>query len=135
MEHLHVKILTPKGSFFEGDAKYINFYNKKDKIEILPGHISYMSEIVPSVLEIMQDGKLIRAAVSGGIVDFKENNVLILADNAEWPDKIDIERAREAYERAKKRIKSREPGIDKKRAESALQRALSRLKCTESDPG
>lgn len=131
MASIHLKILTPKGSFFEDDVEFINFYNSIGKIEILPRHIAYMSEMEPSVFEIKKDGKLKKIAVTGGIVDFRDNEAYVLADTAEWPEEIDMERASKAYERARVRIKSRDSKIDSNRAERALLRASVRIKCAK----
>jgi F-type H+-transporting ATPase subunit epsilon len=132
---IHLKILTPKGSFFDGDVEFINFSNSIGKIEILPGHIAYMSEMEPSVFEIKQGGKLRKAAVTGGIADFRSGEAYVLADTAEWPGEIDAERAGKAYERARTRIRSRDKDIDSDRAERALLRASVRMKLARLKEG
>ena len=53
-------------------------------------------------------------------------NITILADSCEYGDEIDVNRAKEAKERAQKRLSQRD-GIDVTRAELALRRALVRL--------
>jgi F-type H+-transporting ATPase subunit epsilon len=127
-----LEILTPRGSFFKGEVEYINFINSIGKIEILPGHISYLSEVLPSVLDIKQDGIIKKAAITEGIVDFKDNVAVIMAEAAEWPGDIDLDRAQKAYDRAEERVKSKDKAIDKKRAEIALMRSIARLKCGKS---
>jgi len=52
----------------------------------------------------------------------------ILAEVAEWPEDIDIERAKKAEERARKRLEGKKADIDIARAELALKRALVRKK-------
>ena len=53
-------------------------------------------------------------------------NITILADSCEYSDEIDVNRAKEAKERAEKRL-SQKDGVDIARAELALRRALVRL--------
>ena len=49
-----------------------------------------------------------------------------MAEIAEWPDEIDENRAREAEERAKRRLQAHDPKIDLSRAEIALRKAMVR---------
>ena len=69
-----------------------------------------------------------KVAVSGGFVEVRPEQVNILAEAAELPSDIDVERAREAKSRAEKHINSaKQAEIDFKRAELALKRAVNRL--------
>jgi len=51
----------------------------------------------------------------------------VLAEAAERPQEIDVERAQKAKDRAEERLKSNDPQVDYTRAEDALQRAETRL--------
>lgn len=124
-------ILTPKGKFFEDEVESVKFSNNISRIEILAGHISYMSEIIPSIIEIKQKGMNKRAVASSGVFEFNKDRATMMVDAAEWPEQIDHERALSAQQRAKDRVKSRNAGIDSARAEFALQRAVARIKCCQ----
>ena len=52
---------------------------------------------------------------------------VILAETAERPQEIDVERAQKAKDRADQRLKSNDPKVDYTRAEDALHRAETRL--------
>lgn len=73
------------------------------------------------------------AFVSDGMMRIEDNDVLILIDSAEWPEEIDINRARE------KEIAAREAMLQKKSlrefalAESSLKRAVARLRIKGDD--
>ena len=75
----------------------------------------------------MQDGKERVAATAGGYINVQKDKTTIIADSAEWPDEIDVERAKEAKARAERRLKEQAEGLDIIRAENALKRALNRL--------
>jgi F-type H+-transporting ATPase subunit epsilon len=122
-------ILTPKGKFFEDEVESVKFSNNISRIEVLPGHINYMSEIIPSIIEIKQKGISKKAVASKGVFEFNADKATILLDAAEWPEQIDLERALSAQKRAKDRMKSRDTSINIERAEHALQRAAARIKC------
>jgi F-type H+-transporting ATPase subunit epsilon len=59
------------------------------------------------------------------------DRVTILAESAETPAEIDVERARKAKERAEQRLASGQTEVDVDRALDALQRADSRLEVAE----
>lgn len=50
-----------------------------------------------------------------------------MAEIVEWPEEIDLDRAKAARDRAEERIHSKTPETDVMRAETALQRALARI--------
>ena len=50
-----------------------------------------------------------------------------MAENAEWPEEIDVERAKAAKKRAEERLQKKEAGLDMARAEAALKRAMARI--------
>ena len=67
-------------------------------------------------------------AVNGGFVEVRPDQVTILAQSAEKPSDIDVDRAQQAKERAEQRLNSkREDDVDFKRAQIALQRAINRI--------
>ena len=55
------------------------------------------------------------------------NKVTILAETAERPSEIDVDRARKAKERAEERLTSGDTNVDVDRALDALQRAEARI--------
>ena len=50
----------------------------------------------------------------------------MLAEGVQWPEEIDVERAKRAEARARERLEQNETGIDIARAEAALKRAIAR---------
>lgn len=68
-------------------------------------------------------------AVHGGFIEVQSDKVIVLAESAELPEEIDVERAIAARERAERRLASRsnQDRIDHRRAELALQRAVTRI--------
>ena len=51
----------------------------------------------------------------------------LLAEAAELADEIDVDRAQQAYERAKARLEEQRPETDIMRAQFAMRRALGRI--------
>lgn len=94
------------------------------ELGILPGHAPLLGELAEGwVVRIKQDsGSELVAAVHGGFLSVTPEGVSILAEIAELADDIDVNRARQAYERASA------AGEDDEDAQAAQQRAMSRLR-------
>lgn len=131
MEQFALEIVTPERSFFRGRVESITVKTLSGNMQILGKHIPIAAGLLPGVIKIKQDGYSKFAVISGGFFEFVDNKAVLLADSAEWPEEIDVERAEEALDRAKKRLEASEDNIDKKRAKMAIMRAVERIKASE----
>ena len=93
----------------------------------MAGHIPLTAILEPGVLKIKKTGENKEAALHDGFVEIRKDQVTILAESCEWPEEIDANRAREAKERAERRLKSGAKEVDMVRAELALKKALIRI--------
>ena len=62
-----------------------------------------------------------------GFVEIFQDHMTILAESCEWPEEIDVNRAKEAKIRAERRLSSGEANINTARAEMALRKSLIRI--------
>lgn len=132
MSQFKLEIITPERHFFDGEIDAISVTTLSGRIQILAHHIPYATGIMPCVIKIRNRDDVKYATITGGFIEFTNNKATILADSAEWPEDIDVNRAQEAYNRAKERLSSKkDENLDKKRAQMALMRSLSRLKVSE----
>jgi F-type H+-transporting ATPase subunit epsilon len=100
---------------------------------ILPGHVLFLSGLVPGELRYTSGSQVESMIVTTGFAEVSDDRVSVLVDAAEKIGDIDIERARQAMERAKARL-AKERGtedIDVVRAELALKRAVARVKAVD----
>lgn len=100
------------------------------ELGILPKHAPLAATVKPCVVRVKTAQGEGYIPVSGGFLEILPEKVTILADVAELPQDIDIERAEAAKERAEKRLAQRD-GIDTLRAEAALKKAIHRLEAAE----
>lgn len=100
------------------------------ELGILPGHIPLVAPLTINAVRLKQGDHTEHIAVSGGFLEVRPDKVTILAQAAEKPTDIDVERAKQAKERAERRLEIKQDDIDIRRAELALQRALIRLDIT-----
>jgi F-type H+-transporting ATPase subunit epsilon len=131
MANFKLGIVTPEKNFFEGEVESLSVDTLSGRIQILANHTAYASGILPSVIKFKQgkDSKL--AVITGGFIQFMNNEAMILADSAEWPEEVDENRAKEAYKRANQRLEAKADTIDRHRAKMSALRAAARLKASE----
>lgn len=118
---------TPERVFYNDDVTFVELCTSEGEIGVYPNHVPLTAVLVPCVLKIHKDGEVKKAAVHGGIVEILKDRVTVLAEIAEWPDEIDVNRANEAKVRAERRLAAKEGNLDVHRAELALRRSLARL--------
>lgn len=133
MATILLEIATPdKGEVFAKEINMLICRSIAGELGILPKHARLLTELVPNALRIKIDGGETLLFVSGGFMEVTPDKITILADSAETPDDIDVERAKAAYKRAEDRVnaaksKGDAADIDLIRAEAALARAKARL--------
>jgi F-type H+-transporting ATPase subunit epsilon len=131
MSTMPLDVVTPDRKVFGEEVEMVIVRGGDGDLGILPHHAPLATPLKPCVVRIRQDGEERKIAVSGGFLEVANNRVTILADAAELPEEIDVERARRAKERAEQRLANAETDtedrIDVERARRALARANVRL--------
>ncbi len=122
-----VEIITPDRVFFTGEADMIEFNTGDGQIGVYKNHIPLTTVLEPGVVVIHNDDQQKVAAVHAGFAEILGEKVTLLAELAEWPDEIDVNRAEAAKQRAEDRIAAKSENLDLKRAEYALHKALIRI--------
>jgi len=126
-----LEIVTPERKVYAEEASMVIVKGVDGELGILPNHIPLVTPLKIAPITIKhQGGKDEIIAVHGGFMEVRKDKVVILAESAEKSGDIDVERAREARERAQKRLNSKDK-IDHLRAELALKRALNRIDVSE----
>ncbi|CAJ1000936.1 MULTISPECIES: F0F1 ATP synthase subunit epsilon [Bacillales] len=133
MSKMTVEVVTPERVVYSGEASMVIARGVQGDLGILPNHMPLVTPLKIAPVRIKTEGeKEIRMAVSGGFMEVRGDKVTILAETAELPEDIDVERAKAAKERAEKRLIDKHPDLDIRRAERALQRAMARLDVTNN---
>lgn len=125
---MNLKIITQEKVVFEGEVDAIYTKGIDGEFGILKGHIPVMSSLDIGVTRAVIGDETKQFTTMGGILQFKDDECLILTTLAESDEEIDEVRARDALERAKRRLRNAEARMDAKRAEAAIARAEARLK-------
>ena len=128
MATILLEVATPdKGEVFSKEINMLIVRSICGELGILPKHARLLTELNPHAMRIKESGGETQLFVSGGFMEVTPDKITILADAAENPDDIDVDRAKAAYERASERLNKKDAEIDINRAEAALARAKARL--------
>lgn len=128
----HLEIITPQKVVYRGDATSVSAPGIQGGFQILFNHAPFISELtIGKIVFKDASGKDHLFATGGGFVEVNNNTVVVLADTAESPEEIDVERAKAARDRATDRLHTREGGLDEDRARMALLRAVNRLRVAQ----
>lgn len=124
--NFELEIITPDRVFWKGEAYMLELNTSEGEVGIYKRHIPMTMIVEPGILTIHMDGEKKEAAVHAGFIEILPEKITVMAEIAEWPEEIDANRAREAEQRAQRRIQAHDPKIDLSRAELALRKALVR---------
>lgn len=127
MDSYKLKILTPEKEMLNENVQSLTCEDSRGKFQILAKHEPTIIITKPTVSIIKDDkGTDKKLFTSTGVIKVYGNEVVFCVDSAEWPQDIDVNRAKRAEERARKRL-SENKDIDVKRAQLALMRAVARI--------
>lgn len=129
--YFDLEIITPDRVFWKGQASMLELTTTEGQVGIYKRHIPMTMIIAPGIMTIYLEGESKEAAVHAGFIEILPEKITVMAEVAEWPDEIDVNRAKEAEIRAQRRIQAHDPSINMSRAELALKRALVRLELGE----
>ena len=124
-----LRIGTPDGLLYEGEAERIVCRTITGDLAILAGHINYCTALgMGEAHVVLPDGTVRNAACIGGMLTVIGGSVHVLATTWEWEENIDEARAREAQKRAEETLaKGGLSDRDYAIVQAKLQRALVRL--------
>ena len=132
---IKLEVVTPEKSVVDEDVQMVIAPGILGEFGILPGHTTFLTTLkVGTIRYTDTNGKERYVFVSGGFAEALPDKVTVLAESAERRQEIDLERAKEALQRAEKRLaEDREKQeLDLVRAKAALERALHRIKLSGS---
>lgn len=125
---IKLNIIAPGRETLTEEVVSLSTAELDGKIEFLPNYSSVIVATVPTVSTFTTlNGDKKKLFTSSGIIYIKNNVINFCCDSFNFPEEIDVNRAKQALERAEKRLNSKEINIDIERAKIALARANARL--------
>ena len=127
MKSFALKIVTPDGLQFDGEAEELIVRTTSGDIGILAGHIDCVMPLGMGEALIVSDGQRRYAAAIGGMLSVVKGEVTLVPTTFEWAEHIDLERASASESRAKGILSDKtSTDTDLVLAEARLKRALVR---------
>ena len=127
MNSFSLKIVTPDGTRFEGQAQELIVRSTTGDIGVLAGHINCVCALGMGLATVIVDGQKRYAACIGGMLSVVNGSVTLVPTTFEWADKIDLDRAKASEQKAKEILADKNATDTQMRlAEARLKRALVR---------
>ena len=129
MKTFPLRIGTPDGLLFEGEAERVICRSITGDLAVLAGHCNFCTALgMGEAQVVMENGTRRSAACIGGMLSMMNGTCRLLATTWEWKEDIDEARAQEAKKRAEEMLaKGGLTDKEYKIAQAKLQRALVRL--------
>src|ERR1700741_4320721 len=126
-----LQIVTPEKKVVDTAATEAQIPGKNGYLGVLPGHAPLITELAVGEVTFYAAAEEQRLAVAWGFAEVLPDKVTILAETAERPSEIDVERARKSKEHAEQLLTGRDPNIDVERTLDSLHKAETRLQVAE----
>ena len=127
MTPFNLKIVTPDGLIFDGQAEKLIVRTTGGDVCILARHMNYVAPLGMGMAIVEAGGKRRTAACIGGMLSVSDGEVTLVPTTFEWSEKIDLQRAEASYEKAEKILNSGSASdTELALAQAKLHRALVR---------
>ena len=124
---LHLRVATPENIKYDDEAEMVIMRCITGDMGILPHHEPTSAILDFGVLRIMNDGSQRRMAIFGGIAQINNNVLTILANDAQWPEDIDIAFVESERERMTRRMQENVDDLDIARDQVLMRRTLVQI--------
>ena len=122
-----LKIVTPDGVRFDGQAEELIVRTTTGDIGILAGHTNCVTPLGMGRATVVVEGERRYAACIGGMVSVVNGAVSLVPTTFEWAQDIDVARAERSYARAQETLSNKNAqDTDILLAKARLRRALVR---------
>ena len=79
---MHLEIITPDKKVFDGETDIVRFPGSDGSFAVLKNHAPIISTLQKGEIKIVTtDGKETYFQVNGGVVEVKDNHIIVLAES------------------------------------------------------
>ena len=104
-DNIRLEVVTPEKQVVNDLAQIVMAPGSMGEFGVLSGHTPFMTSLNTGAIHYRDEsGKDRYVFVSGGFAEALPDKVTVLAESAERMEDIDVDRAKEAVERAEKRL-------------------------------
>jgi len=124
---LKLEIVTPEEKIYSEDVNMVTLPGSEGELGVYPNHVPVLTALKPGELRVVKDGRETALAVGEGFIEIRADGVSVLTDMALQSEKIDIEAAEKAVERAQAAMKEDLTAEECAAIQASLQKALAQL--------
>ena len=127
MTPFSLKIVTPNGLVYDGQAEELIVRTTSGDLGVLAGHVNCVAPLGMGRATVVIDGVKRYGACIGGMLSVLNGDVTLVPTTFEWADQIDVHRAEKSYEKAQQVLQNKHASqTDISLAQARLKRALIR---------
>lgn len=132
---IDIELITPEKLALKDQVDFIAAPSSRGEIGILPHHAPLLTRLGVGELRIKKGNELQFVALTGGFLEVQRGSrVSIFAETAEFAQEINVERAKQAAEKAKTKLEQSKDltAAELAKVEAALSRALLRMNIVQN---
>ena len=126
-----LQIVTPEREVYASQVESVSLPGMQSHFGVLRNHAPLIAALEAGVVKIVDaELKETMLAIGGGFFQVAQNQAILLADSAEFPHEISLDRVRESETKARASLDSQLEGeqLEREQAEAALKRARVRMR-------
>lgn len=125
------KIVTPERTVYESEISQATLPVSDGEVTILPNHRNYIASLKAGEILLKKEDEEISMVISGGFIEFNNNELVVLADTAEHAEEIDIKRAEETARKRAEELKKQKITMDEMeyaKVAASIEKELARVR-------
>ncbi len=130
-EKLNLEIVTPSRQIFDGEVDEVSIPGLNGYLGVLPGHAALLTELKIGVITYRKGASRERFYCGWGFAEVLPGQVSILAEVAERPGEIDVNRAQEEKLKAEALLRAKGEEDHYRRALQMWESAVARLQVAD----
>nr|YP_010231231.1 CF1 epsilon subunit of ATP synthase [Nephroselmis pyriformis]QSV37300.1 CF1 epsilon subunit of ATP synthase [Nephroselmis pyriformis] len=131
---LQVRIMTPDRIFWSAQAEEIILPTNTGQMGVLTNHTPLITALDIGVMLVRSENEWISMALMGGFALIKDNQIIILVNEAEQASTIEAEEAETSFLAAKQALEAAEGRKDRIEANLVFKRARARYQIATQNP-
>ena len=124
---LTLEVVTPERKILSETVDEVVLPGREGYLGVLPGHAPLLTSLKIGEVEYRQGSEKSYLSLAWGFAEVLPDKVTILADVAERPEEIDVERAKAKKEEIERQLRQPGPDFDFAKAQDSLQKAIVRI--------
>jgi F-type H+-transporting ATPase subunit epsilon len=110
MATFEVSLVCPEALVFVGDADQVDLPGTEGDLGVLAGHAPIVTALRPGIVRVIADGRNEKFVVLGGVAEFSDSRLNVLADSASPIDEFDVAELKAKIEDMERTVPTRSPG-------------------------